>query len=207
MDTYTQTIHRLLLIDCSSIWPFCGVAPEGVKRFQSKGVTASVNAKWSMFAQLAEGNSKLQSVFTPPRITIHLSVKSQKIVLQYSGTVHMCSILIKVFRKISQNRQENTCAEAIFNKHTQVLSSEFSEIVKGSKVRYLTHFMPLVFFYTPWQHQKTTSFFVFPGWYRKRPMVWNGLTCSIGKYLFIKKLKQNSWTLSKCLDFFTVNKC
>ena len=102
-----------------------------------------------MFAQLAEGNSKLQSIFTPPRITIHLSVKSQKIVLQYSETVHMCSILIKVFRKISQNRQENTCAEAIFNKHTQVLSSEFSEIVKGSKVRYLTHFMPLVLFYTP----------------------------------------------------------
>ena len=150
---------------------------------------------------------KVAVSFHPIRITIRLSVKFQKIVLQYSETVHMCSILIKVFRKISQNRQENTCAEAIFNKHIQVLSSEFSEIVKGRKVRYLTHFMPLVLFYTPWQHQKTTSFFMFPGWYRKRPMVWNGLTCSIGKYLFIKKLKQNSWTLSKCLDFFTVNKC
>ena len=57
--------------------------------------------------------------------------------------------LKKLFCKISQNRQENTCAGTFFNKCTQAFSCEFSEIVRDSKVRYLTHFMPLGCFYTP----------------------------------------------------------
>ena len=28
---------------------------------------------------------------------------------------------------------------------------------------YLTHFMPQVSFYTPWKHQKTKGFLMFPG--------------------------------------------
>ena len=43
-------------------------------------------------------------------------------------------------------------------------------------IQYLTHFMPLVSFDTPWKHQKNQRFSnVFRG-YRKRPVAWNGLT-------------------------------
>ena len=39
----------------------------------------------------------------------------------------------------------------------------------------LTHFMPLISFYTPWKHKKTRFSDVFRE-YRKRPVAWNGLT-------------------------------
>ena len=39
---------------------------------------------------------------------------------------------------------------------------------------YITHFMPLVSFYTPWNQQKIWFSDHFRG-HRKRPVVWNGL--------------------------------
>ena len=37
----------------------------------------------------------------------------------------------------------------------------------------LTHIMPLVSFYTPWDHQETSDF-LFSGGIGKRPVGWNG---------------------------------
>ena len=49
----------------------------------------------------------------------------------------------------------------------------------------ITHFIPLVSFYTPWKHQETESFSdIFRG-YRMRPVAWNGLVfCCIELSLF-----------------------
>ena len=51
---------------------------------------------------------------------------------------------------------------------------------------FLTHFMPLVSFDTPWKHQKTSGFPMFSGGiesvfrgYRKRPVPWNGLNMKL----------------------------
>ena len=42
--------------------------------------------------------------------------------------------------------------------------------------KYLTHFMPLISFDTPWKHQKTGCLLMFSGGI-KRSVAWNGLTC------------------------------
>ena len=51
----------------------------------------------------------------------------------------------------------------------------------------LTYFMPLVSFYTPWKHQKTIVFLMFPG--GKRPVAWNGLKDTIN----CKNCTADSW--------------
>ena len=53
-----------------------------------------------------------------------------------------------------------------------------------------THFMPLVSFYTPWKHQKTIGFPMFPGDI-ERPVAGNGLISSWGLYLLCTEFTQS----------------
>ena len=55
-------------------------------------------------------------------------------------------------------------------KPTGVQKNNFSKCFRKA-YDILTHFMPLISFYTPWKHQLSD---VFRG-YRKRPVAWNGL--------------------------------
>ena len=48
-----------------------------------------------------------------------------------------------------------------------------------------THFMPLVFFYTPWKHQPTSDFLIFWG-FRKGSVAWIRLQ---GPFLFVFSLE------------------
>ena len=63
--------------------------------------------------------------------------------------------LKKVFLKISQNPQENTCAMVCFKKVAGLLWLLLS-IENG-----LTHFISPVSFNSPWKHQKTSDFLMF----------------------------------------------
>ena len=50
--------------------------------------------------------------------------------------------------------------------------------------------LPLVFFYTPWKHQKTFGFLMFSRGYRKRSVAWNGLiqwSCFCNNFRLISK--------------------
>ena len=48
-------------------------------------------------------------------------------------------------------------------------------IIKYPLPKYFSHFVPLVSFYTPWKHQKTSSFLIFSRGYKKRTVAWNVL--------------------------------
>ena len=56
----------------------------------------------------------------------------------------------------------------------------------------LTHFMPLISFYTSWKHENTSFFYVFRG-YRKKSVAWNGLKAFIA-ILRHSKHKKKNWT-------------
>ena len=58
----------------------------------------------------------------------------------------------------------------------------------------LTHFMPLVSFYTPWKHWETFNVF---RWYRKRPLAWNGIMTSKILEFSRKVLDYTSFVLSR----------
>ena len=62
---------------------------------------------------------------------------------------------------------------------------------------HLTHFMSMLSFYLPWKHEDPSGFLVFR-WYRKIPVVWNGLTGSINyKILITLKKRTTGGTLRK----------
>ena len=78
--------------------------------------------------------------------------------------------LKKVFLKISQNPQENTCAMVCFKKVAGLLWLLLS-IENG-----LTHFISPVSFNSPWKHQKTSDFLMFSSSISSisRPVTWIG---------------------------------
>ena len=70
-----------------------------------------------------------------------------------------------------------------------------------------THFMPMVFFHTPWKHKKLWFSDVFRG-YRKRPVAWNRLeqfkTCSksVAFNIILRYLVWKFLTFTKMLNYF-----
>ena len=49
----------------------------------------------------------------------------------------------------------------------------------------LTHFMPLVSFYTPWENQENTDFLMFSEGYRSRAVGWNHLKNRVSTFILV----------------------
>ena len=86
-----------------------------------------------------------------------------------------------LFWRRRQNRDSDTEFHNKNSKKRPISPKELGmciywEIFSKICCRNLTHFIPLISFYTPWKHKKTRGFSdVFRG-YRKRLVAWNGLS-------------------------------
>ena len=85
-------------------------------------------------------------------------------------------IYLKVIKNFWKNFSQSKCSltkEHFVVMRIQIFVAQLRSVSCWNLIFYLTRYMSLVPFYTPWKHQKTKGFLMFSGGYRKRSVVLN----------------------------------